>query len=195
MGTGTRKMKEKDIERLTADAELWESGQLGASAEHVRVVSDEEEKEIDAGLGLQLISIRLNKTLIEQLKCIAKLDGIGYQPLIRQVLTKYVKANEHRLDRFLSAAEAMERAEQLFMQAVRYKEKINTLAPLSNNRIAVESDYTTALDQSNSLFIQVHKNSSSAVLKQHAQLRLDQIKKLAQKNSHEQKYEPKRKYA
>ena len=51
-------MKEKDIERLTADAELWESRQLGASAEHVRVVSDEEEKEIDAGLGVELISIR-----------------------------------------------------------------------------------------------------------------------------------------
>ncbi len=188
-------MKEKDIQRLTADAELWESRQLGASAEHVRVVSDEEEKEIDAGLGLQLISIRLNKALIEQLKELAKLNGIGYQPLIRQILMKYTKANEHKLDVFLSATEAMERAEQLFTQAIKYKEKIRTSAPLSTRRIAAESDYTTALNQANNFFHQGYKHGSNPVLKQHAQLRLEQIKKLAQEKSHEKKYEPKRKYA
>lgn len=33
----------------------------------------------------------------EQFKPFAKLEGIGYQPLMRQVLTRYARENEHRL--------------------------------------------------------------------------------------------------
>jgi predicted DNA binding CopG/RHH family protein len=67
----------------------WESGELGASEEHVRKVSAEEEKAVDDALDLQVISIRLQKALIEQFKALAKHEGIGYQPLMRQVLTHY----------------------------------------------------------------------------------------------------------
>lgn len=174
----TKRIKTKDIERLTADANLWESGQLGTSAEHVIVVSDEDEEKIDAGLGLQLISIRLNKGLLEKLKRLAKLDGIGYQPLIRQILTKYTISNEFRLSRPLSASKAMEKAEQLLAKAMGCRKKIQSFTSLSNSRLAAESNYTTALNRANSLFMQVQKNSSSAVLKQHAHLRLRQIKEL-----------------
>lgn len=73
------------------DAELWESKQLGASAEHARRVSPEKGKEIDDALGLQAISIRLQKELVEQLKELARRDGIGYQPYIRQVLTRHAR--------------------------------------------------------------------------------------------------------
>ena len=73
------------------DAELWESKQLGASLEHARRVSPEKSKEIDDALGLQAISIRLQKELVEQLKELARCDGIGYQPYIRQLLTRHVR--------------------------------------------------------------------------------------------------------
>jgi hypothetical protein len=118
----------KELERLTADAELWESGKLGRSAKHIRIASDEEEQAVDDALGLQLISIRLHKSLIEKLKQLALLEGIGYQPLIRQVLTRYLRENEYKLDTLLSAAEAAERADAQFVLAIRLKEKNITIA-------------------------------------------------------------------
>ena len=73
------------------DTELWESKQLGASPQHARRVSPEKSKEIDDALGLQAISIRLQKELVEQLKELARRDGIGYQPYIRQLLTRHAR--------------------------------------------------------------------------------------------------------
>jgi predicted DNA binding CopG/RHH family protein len=73
------------------DAELWESGQLGASEEHVRTVSPEKTKEIQDALGLQPVTVRLQKELVEQLKVMAKKEGLGYQPFIRHILTRYVR--------------------------------------------------------------------------------------------------------
>lgn len=40
---------------------------------------------------LQLISIRLPKELISELKIIGQLYNIGYQPLVRNVLVEYTK--------------------------------------------------------------------------------------------------------
>jgi len=75
------------------DAELWESGQLGASEEYVRRVSAEKTKAIHEALGLQPVTVRLQKELVEQLKILAKQEGLGYQPLIRQILTRHVREN------------------------------------------------------------------------------------------------------
>lgn len=74
------------------DEEAWDNKDLGASAEHVRKSSREREDEVDEKLGLKMISIRLQAELIEKMKTLAEQDGIGYQPLIRQVLNRY--ANE-----------------------------------------------------------------------------------------------------
>ena len=120
-------MDKKNLEELTADAELWDSRQLGASAKHMKVVSDEEQRDIEDGLGLHMISLRLNKTLIEQFKELAKLEGIGYQPLIRNVLNQYAENNKHRLDSLLSASQAAKKAEKLFTQAIKCKEMIQRL--------------------------------------------------------------------
>lgn len=81
--TNTRKQSD--------DAELWESGQLGASEEHVRPVSPEKTREIQEALGLQPVTVRLQKELVDQLKVLAKQEGLGYQPLIRHILTRYVR--------------------------------------------------------------------------------------------------------
>ena len=69
----------------------WESRTLGASEKHACKLPHKEELAIDEALGLQIISIRLQKKLIANLKLIAKHEGIGYQPLIRQVLTHFVR--------------------------------------------------------------------------------------------------------
>ena len=98
-------MKEKpkvkiseEADQFDAENELWDSKKLGASPENARRVPDAEDKALDAAMGLQLLTIRLQKGLIEQFKEFAKLEGIGYQPLMRQVLTRYAKENEHRLE-------------------------------------------------------------------------------------------------
>lgn len=74
----------------------WESRKLGASAEHVRKVSRSKEKAIDENLGLQMISIRLQKDLIDELKHFAREAGMGYQPYIRQLLSRHVSGKKKR---------------------------------------------------------------------------------------------------
>lgn len=64
---------------------------LGESIEHARRVSPEEERQIDEILGLQTISIRLPKQMIEAYKLIAAYHGVGYQPLMRDILQRWVK--------------------------------------------------------------------------------------------------------
>jgi len=67
----------------------FETGELGQSVEHARPVSVEHQVAVDDALGLQMISIRLPKSLIEDLKLIANQQGLGYQPLIRRVLLRF----------------------------------------------------------------------------------------------------------
>jgi predicted DNA binding CopG/RHH family protein len=83
-------LTQEEYDELMKDDE-WESGALGRSQEHVGVLSKAECAAVDDALGLQVISIRLQKVLIENLKTLAKKEGIGYQPLIRQILTRYVR--------------------------------------------------------------------------------------------------------
>jgi hypothetical protein len=68
----------------------WETGKLGMSIEHARPASAAMEKAVDDALGLQLISIRLPKAMIDDLKFLAEREGLGYQPLIRRVMKLYI---------------------------------------------------------------------------------------------------------
>lgn len=62
---------------------------VGTDEQHVAVAPDQD-KAIDDALELQPISIRLQKSLLDNLKSLAQLNGIGYQPLVRQILTRWV---------------------------------------------------------------------------------------------------------
>ncbi len=95
--------------KIENTAETWENGLLGQSEEHVKVAGRIDEGLINDALGLQLISIRLQKTLIDDLKLIAKMHGLGYQPLVRQILTRFADAEK----RLLLADKAVESAEYI----------------------------------------------------------------------------------
>lgn len=58
----------------------------------VRKVSASREQALEESLGLQMISLRLQKNLIEELKALAYQEGLGYQPYIRQLLTQHIKS-------------------------------------------------------------------------------------------------------
>jgi hypothetical protein len=77
---------------LGVSAEDWENGKLGSDDKHVRRSPAEADQSVDETLGLQMVSLRLQKQLIEQLKFIAMYRGIGYQPLVRDLLNRFVRA-------------------------------------------------------------------------------------------------------
>lgn len=68
----------------------WDSRELGASEEHVVVADAEFERALDDSLGMQMISIRLPRDLISAYKLIASHHGVGYQPLMRDILQRFV---------------------------------------------------------------------------------------------------------
>ena len=79
----------------------WENRELGATEAFARKVSSRREKAVDEKLGLQIISIRLQKSLIDDLKDLAGEDGLGYQPYIRQILTQYVRNGKRKREKDL----------------------------------------------------------------------------------------------
>jgi hypothetical protein len=83
--------KKPNYDKYLDDVELWETKQLGGDPKYARRVSAKEDKALDDSLGLQAISIRLQKDLLKQLKGMAQKEGLGYQPFIRHILTKYAR--------------------------------------------------------------------------------------------------------
>lgn len=84
--------------KIPTSDEAWDTGELGREEQFVkRAPEDVDEAKIDGSLDLQLISIRLQKSLIEDYKHIASLSGIGYQPLMRQILKRFADAEKKRI--------------------------------------------------------------------------------------------------
>lgn len=76
--------------RIKDTTEAWDDRSLGADEAHVSVADEAHETALDDALGLQSISIRLPRQLISQYKLIGHFHGIGYQPLMRDVLLRFV---------------------------------------------------------------------------------------------------------
>lgn len=100
--------------------EWEEGGTLGNSEEHAIAVPHDDAK-LDEALGLQSISIRLQKSLLEELKLIASINKMGYQPLMKQVLQRFVDAElakelrkhaEHTLAKELLAQQQQEQTKK-----------------------------------------------------------------------------------
>ncbi|MCL7943444.1 hypothetical protein [Marinobacter sp. ATCH36] len=85
------------VKKIEGTPEAWEDGSLGREEEFVRVSKNVDDAALDEAAGLQPISIRLQKSLIEDFKMIAEINGIGYQPLIRQVLKRFADSEKRRI--------------------------------------------------------------------------------------------------
>lgn len=86
-------MRELDQE-ITAK---WENGELGRSEDHAAVAPAQYERELDHALAMKLVSIRLPIPLIETLKTIAEHHGIAYQPMVRDLLTRFARSEIHQI--------------------------------------------------------------------------------------------------
>lgn len=73
--------------------EKWDNGELGCDEQYVEIATSDAKK-IDEIAGIQEISIRFPKELLQDLKDIAQIYGIGYQPLIKQILGRFVDAEK-----------------------------------------------------------------------------------------------------
>lgn len=101
--------------KIEGTTEAWDAGELGKDEEFVKKSSNINDNEIDEALELQMISIRLQKSLIEDFKMIAKINGIGYQPLIRQILKRFADCEKKKIlrEHFSKVQkEAIEKEEQ-----------------------------------------------------------------------------------
>ena len=98
-GTTLEDMVMSTHDKIEGTTEAWESRSLGAEEAYVTLAPSIDSNLIDESLGLQMISIRLQKSLIDDLKNIAELNGIGYQPLVRQILNRFVTSEKNRLMR------------------------------------------------------------------------------------------------
>lgn len=78
--------------KIESTPEAWKEGRLGRDAAHAKPAPQEVQALVDESLGLQMISIRLQKDLIDDYKKIADFRGVGYQPLMREALKRFVDA-------------------------------------------------------------------------------------------------------
>jgi predicted DNA binding CopG/RHH family protein len=95
--------------KIASSDEAWEEGALGRDGSHAKrvAITPAHRAKLDEKMDLQPISIRLPVDLLVDLKDIAKMNGLGYQPLIRQVLTRFAHAELKSY-----AREAMSKARQ-----------------------------------------------------------------------------------
>ncbi len=86
-------VQDQELNRLLADADRWgPEGDMGNQANHVAPATQEDANAVNDALGLQMISIRLQRGLLQDLKLIADYHGIGYQPMIRDLLNRFVRS-------------------------------------------------------------------------------------------------------
>lgn len=79
--------------KIEGSTENWENELLGNDEKFAAIAEDVTSESVDDMLALQMISIRLQKSMIQDLKDIAKANKLGgYQPLIRRVLERFVEA-------------------------------------------------------------------------------------------------------
>lgn len=83
--------------------EAWENGELGENLATAKVTSEKRTEEINEAAGMQMISIRLPKSVIDDFKVIAQIEGIGYQPLMRTALIRFAECEAKRVMREYAA--------------------------------------------------------------------------------------------
>lgn len=78
--------------KIKGTASNWESGKLGLDEDYATVATPEEQAALERAIDLKPISIRMPTELIKKMKIIAGYHGVGYQPLIRDVLGRFARA-------------------------------------------------------------------------------------------------------
>lgn len=100
-------------DKIAGTEDAWDNRELGSDPNSAVLSEAADEEAINDALALQPISIRLQKSLIEDFKLIAQLNGFGYQTLMRQVLTRFADCEKKRILREVASAAAQRSAARL----------------------------------------------------------------------------------
>ena len=82
---------------IPASDEAWESNELGNDLKFAKIFEGDIQPQVDEAIAMQPISIRLPKSLVETFKLLAQEHGLGYQPLMRRVLTRFAESEMKRV--------------------------------------------------------------------------------------------------
>lgn len=78
--------------------EDWDEESLGADPGSMKVVDKETAARLDEEAGTQLVSIRMQKGMVDAFKAIAAANkGIGYQTLMKQILQRFLDGEMRRV--------------------------------------------------------------------------------------------------
>lgn len=85
-------------DKILGTEEAWdEDGLLGNDAAHAVLASPETHKAVEDALAMQMISIRLPRSVVETFKALATLEGIKYQPMMREALMRFASGEARRV--------------------------------------------------------------------------------------------------
>ncbi len=83
--------------KIESTLDNWDTKALGADEAYVTVDEEDLEALINDHLAMRPISIRLEESLINDFKMIAKHHGLSYQPMMRQVLKRFADNETRRI--------------------------------------------------------------------------------------------------
>ena len=84
--------------KIQGTDDAWEqNGPLGNDEKYAVAASQELHAKVNESLAMQAISIRLPKSVIDVFKALAALEGIGYQPLMREALMRFADGEAKRI--------------------------------------------------------------------------------------------------
>ena len=83
---------------ILTSVEAWEEGVLGTNENFVKVADAALTDAIDSAVGTQMISVRMQQSMIDDLKAIAAMNGgMGYQTLMKQALQRFIDCEKKQL--------------------------------------------------------------------------------------------------
>jgi predicted DNA binding CopG/RHH family protein len=89
----------KSTKKIQSSDKAWDKGELGCDEQFARVSKAITQKNVDIAIGLKPISIRLQESMVDDLKVIAEIHGLGYQPLMRQILNRFIDSEKKKIIR------------------------------------------------------------------------------------------------
>lgn len=94
-------MSTEELMKRVEEDDRWDTGVLGRDMENAKEanLTPDDAEQVSAAVGLQMISIRLPKPLIDDFRFIADTQGLRYQTLMRQALARFAECEIKQMAR------------------------------------------------------------------------------------------------
>ena len=86
-----------DMAAFEQESAKWDAKEFGASQEHAVKASNQALEDLHEAAGMKAVSIRMPIEMIQAYKYIAAHHGIGYQPMIKQILARFIESEQKML--------------------------------------------------------------------------------------------------